>query len=210
VKDLELTAEQAVETKGFKLSSYIEPRAVPIALVAMIVYLCYASVISFLALYSEKIQLVGAAGFFFLVYASVIFITRPFLGRRFDAKGENSIMYPAIPIFALGLAIFSQARHGYILLLAAVIMGLGFGAIQSAGQAIAIRITPPHRMGLATSTFYMFADIGAGIGPLLCGLLVPFTGYRGMYVTVAVVAAGCLVLYYAVHGRQATGGVSAP
>jgi MFS family permease len=187
----------------------VEPNVIPVALVVMVVYLCYASVISFLGLYSEEILLIGAASFFFIVYAAVMFITRPFVGRWFDAKGENSVMYPAIPIFALGLAVFSQAHHGYILLLAAVIMGLGFGAIQSASQATAVRITLPHRMGLATSTFYMFADIGAGIGPLLCGLLVPFTGYRGMYVVVAIVAAGGLALYYALHGRHAGGGVAA-
>ena len=76
------------------------------------VYLCYASVISFLALYTEEIRLVGAATFFFIVCAAVMFVTRPFVGRRFDAKGENSVMYPAIPCFALGLALLSQARHG--------------------------------------------------------------------------------------------------
>ena len=77
VKDLELTAEQVAETKGFKLSNYIEPKAVPIGLALMLLFLCYSSVSSFLALYSEKIQLTTAAGVFFIVYAVVIFITRP-------------------------------------------------------------------------------------------------------------------------------------
>ena len=64
-------------------------------------------------------------------------------------------------------------------------------------------MAPAHRSGLATSTFYTFADVGAGIGPLLCGLLVPVAGYSGMYITVAAVAAGCLVLYYSLYGRHA-------
>jgi MFS family permease len=192
VKDLALTVEQATEIKGFKLKSYIEPKAVPIALVALLIYLCYASVISFLALYSEQIKLVGAAGFFFVVYAAVMFLSRPLVGRWFDARGENSVLYLAIPIFAAGLAVLSQARQGVMLLAAAAIMGLGFGAIQSTGQATAI-----------TSTFYTFADIGAGVGPLLCGLLVPVAGYRGMYVAVALVAVGCLLMYYGLYGRRA-------
>jgi MFS family permease len=189
VKDVELTAEQVEETKGFRLGSYIEPKVVPVALVVMVVYLCYGSVISFLALYSEEIGLMGAAGFFFIVYATVTFLTRPFVGRRFDAKGENSVIY--------------------MLLIAAAIMGLGYGAIQSSGQAIAVKVTPPHRSGLANSTFYTFADIGSGVGPLLCGLLVPLTGYRGMYLAMAIVAVGGLVLYYALYGRHAGGGVTA-
>ena len=203
VKDLELTDGQLRETKGFKLSSYIEPRAVPIAVVGMVIYLCFTSIISFLALYSQEIGLVGAASVFFLVYATVVFVARPFVGRRFDAKGENAVMYPAILFLAIGLAVFSQARNSYMLLLAAIILGVGFGAVQSSGQTIAVKITPPHRMGLATSTFFMFADIGVGIGPVLCGLVIPFLGYRGMYLAVAIVTAGCLFLYYALYGRRA-------
>jgi MFS family permease len=209
VKDLELTEGQLREAKGFKLRSYIEPDAVPIALVAMVLYLCFTSIISFLALYSEEIRLVGTASVFFVVYATVVFIARPFVGRRFDAKGENSVMYPAILVFAIGLAVFSQARRGYVLLLAAVIIAVGFGAIQSSGQTIAVKISPPHRMGLATSTFFLFADIGVGLGPILCGLVIPFLGYRGTYVLVAIAAAGCLFLYYALYGRRASVGAAA-
>ena len=205
VNELELTEEQVEEARGFKLSNYIEPKVVPIALVAMVAYLCYASVISFLALYSQEIQLAGAASFFFIVYAAAIFVTRPFTGRRFDVKGENSVMYAAILIFAIGLAVFSQAHHGYVLMLAAAVMGFGFGAVQSSSRAIAVKITAPHRMGLATSTFFMFLDMGMGIGPLLWGIVIPFTGYRGMYVAAAIVAAGCLILYYALYGRHVGG-----
>ena len=190
VKDLKLTDEQLTETRGFKLSNYVELGALPIALVALVLYFCYANIISFLALYSQEVRLTGAANFFFLLCAAAMLVTRPFVGRLFDAKGENAVIYPALPLFALGIAVFSQARAGYVLLLAAFVIGLGFGAVQTSGQTIAVKITPPHRAGLATSTFYMFADIGAGMGPLLCGLVIPFAGYRGMYLAVAAVAAG--------------------
>jgi MFS family permease len=210
VKDPELTAEQVRETRGFKLRSFIEPAAVPIALVAMVLYLCFTSILSFLALYSEKIRLVDEASVFFLVYATVVFVARPFVGRRFDSQGENSVMYPAIIVFAAGLALFSQARQGWMLLLAAIVIGAGFGAIQASGQTIAVKITPLHRVGLATSTFFLFADIGVGLSPFLCGLAIPHLGYRGTYLAIAIVTAACLVPYYALHGRRAGGHTAAP
>jgi MFS family permease len=58
-------------------------------------------------------------------------------------------------------------------------------------------------MGLATSTYFMLADVGMGIGPLVFGLIIPYTGYRGMYICVAVVMAGCMLLYYLLHGEKA-------
>ena len=203
VKDLELTAEQAAETKGFKLTNYIEPKAVPISLALMVTFVAYSSVSSFLALYSEAIGLTTAAGAFFIVYAVAIFITRPPIGRRFDQKGENSVMYAAVLVFAVSLAILAVADHAAVLLVAAAVMGLGLGAIQACGRALTAKVTPLHRMGQANSTFYIFGDTGLGLGPLLCGFLIPLTGYRGMYGVMAVVAALSLVPYHTLHGRRA-------
>jgi len=198
-----LTAEQLSETKGFRLSSFIERRAVPVGLTLMLGFLCYSSVSTFLALYTEDIGLTTAAGIFFVVYAVVIFFTRPLVGRRFDAQGENSVMYAAIVIFALGLVILAVATRGSVLLLAAAFLGLGFGSLQACGRAVTVKVTPPHRMGQATSTFYAFCDIGLGLGPLLCGLLIPLTGYRGMYGIMAAITAASVVLYHLWHGRRA-------
>lgn len=202
VRNPELTDEQRDEARGLKPGNLVELKVLPIALTVLVVYLCYVSVVSFLALYSEEIELTGAASVFFLVLAVVVIGTRPFVGRRFDAKGENAVVGPAIPVLALGLAVLSQARHASVLLLAAAIIGLGFGAFQSSGPAIVAKITPMHRMGLGISTYYMFADIGAGIGPLLCGLIISFVGYRGMYGAMAIVALGGLVLYHVLYGRS--------
>ncbi|MBN1322040.1 MAG: MFS transporter [Thermoleophilia bacterium] len=203
IKDLELTAEQVAETRGFKLSNYVEPKAVPISLALMVLFLCYSSVSSFLALYSEVIELTTAAGLFFLVYAAVIFVTRPYVGRRFDERGENSVVYAAILVFAVGLALLAAANHSSVLLLAAAVMGLGFGAIQACGRALIAKVTPLHRMGQATSTFYIFGDTGLGLGPLICGFLISLAGYRGMYGVMAGVAVVALVVYHLLHGRRA-------
>ena len=203
VGDVELTEEQVAETKGFKLTNYVEIKAVPISVTMMIVFLCYSSVSSFLALYSEYIRLTTAADLFFLVFAVMIFVTRPYVGRSFDEKGENSVIYAATLVFAIGLGILAVAYHGAILLLSAVVMGLGFGAAQACGRALSAKVAPLHRMGQAASTFYVFGDTGIGLGPLICGLLIPLTGYRGMYGVMAAVAAASLVVYHLMHGRHA-------
>lgn len=199
---MELTEEQLEEMKGFKFNNFFEANVIPIATVSMLIFICYSSIVSFLSVYSQEIHLVDAASFFFIVYAAVILISRPVIGRLFDLKGENSIMYSAILIFIIGIILFSQAHHGFVLLLAGALLGLSIGAIQSSTQAISVKITPHYRMGLAHSTYFMLADIGMGIGPLLAGLVIPFTDYREMYMGMAIVGAGCLLLYYFVHGRK--------
>lgn len=104
------------------------------------------------------------------------------------------------------MILFSQAHQSYTLLLVGALIGLGFGAIQSSTQAISVKITPQHRMGLANSTYFAFSDIGMGIGPLMIGLVISFTDYRGMYMVMAIVGAICLLWYYLLHGKKAMHG----
>ena len=80
-------------------------------------------------------------------------------------------------------------------------IGIGFGTFQSSAQAIAIKNAPKHRMGLATSTYYILYDTGIGMGPFLMGFLIPLTGFRGLYITMAVLVIGSVGLYYLLHGK---------
>lgn len=201
---IKLTNEQVKEFKQFKLNSFFESKVIPISAICMLVFFCYSTVITFLAVYSEKINLTNAAGFFFIVYAFVIMVTRPITGRLFDLKGENLIIYPAIALFTAGIILFSQANSGYILLLAAAFIGMGIGTIQPSTQAIAVKSVPRHRIGLANSTYFALTDIGMGMGPVIAGLLIPLTGYRKMYAVVSVTGALCILLYHLFHGKNVT------
>lgn len=203
IPEITLTPEQLNETKGFTLNSFFEVKALPISTVILVLYFAYSSVLSFVSAYVVEINLVEAASFFFVVIAIANFISRPVTGRIFDIKGENYVLYPSFVMFALGMVVLSLANNGFILLLAAFLIGLGAGTVQSSGQAVAIKITPRHRLGLATSTYFTFMDIGVGIGPFLLGTIIPVTGYRGLYLWMALVSLISLLIYHALHGKHA-------
>ena len=202
VPEMQLNLEQTEEMKGFKWSNFFESNAIPIAFICAIMYFCYSSILAFLTIYTKEIDLVEAASFFFIVYSVVILVSRPFTGRLFDVRGENITMYPAFISVMLGMILLSQTYHSATLLLAGAFLGFGMGIVQSCGQAIAVKLTPHHRLGLAISTFFIFADIAIGIGPFLLGYLIPFMGYRGVYVAMSIIALLCIFLYYVWHGRK--------
>ncbi|MDN3017190.1 MFS transporter [Paenibacillus sp. BSR1-1] len=189
-------------SKGFKLSNFIEPKALPIALVTLIVSLGYSSVLSFINFYVMEINLVNVASFFFIVYAVAILVSRPFTGRLMDMKGANYVMYPTFILFAAGLFLLSTTNSGISLLVAGVLIGLGFGNMQSCTQAIAVKVTPLERMGLATSTFFIALDAGLGFGPYVIGFIIPLTGYRKLYLIMAIIVLASTVLYYFMHGKR--------
>ena len=198
----DITKDQLNELKGFKLKDFFEIKAVPISIIIAIMGFAYSGILSFMTAYAKEIDLMEAASFFFLVYAIFILISRPFTGRLLDQKGDNIVMYPALLLFVIGLVTLSQAHQGFTFLLAGALIGLGFGTMSSCCQAIAIKESPRHRVGLATSTFYVFMDSGVGIGPFLLGFMIPIVGFRGLYVTLAVVVFASIFLYFVLHGKK--------
>lgn len=202
IPEIRATVERIEETKGFKLSNFFEPTAIPICIVCALLYFAYSSVISFLIPYAQEIHLADTAGFFFLAFSFAILLSRPLTGRLFDSKGENFVMYPAFSLFGIGLIILGQTDHNSTLLAASILLGLGFGIIQACGMATALKITPSQRIAFASSTFYLFVDASIGIGPFILGLFIPHIGYRGMYLSMAVVSFACILVYYLLHGRK--------
>lgn len=203
VTKLEVIQQPKAIKRGFHLNDYFEKSTLPIAMLVMIFGFVYSSILSFLSSYAEEIQLVDAASFFFVMYAAFLLISRPFTGKAFDLKGENKVIYPSLILFSLGLLILSQAQHGISLLIAGAVIGVGFGTFQSSAQTIAVNLAPNNRIGLATSTYFVFYDLGIGVGPFILGFVLPFTGFRGMYVVMTVIALLGVLIYYFVHGKKA-------
>ena len=53
-----------------------------------------------------------------------------------------------------------------------------------------------NKMGLATSTYYIFLDIGGGAGPYIFGFAGESLGYRAMYQICAFIVFIVLILYF--------------
>ncbi|NLY64589.1 MAG: MFS transporter [Alcaligenaceae bacterium] len=186
----------------FSIVNLVELKALPVSSVMLLLGLCFASVLTFLNSYSIELDLVTAAGFFFIVYSTIILFSRPIAGKILDKKGSNVIVYPCCITLAIGMAAMATTQSGFMLLVAAALIGLGYGSLQSALQAVAIKVVKPHRMGLATATFYICLDAGLGFGPYILGAIITETGYRNLYWLMAGLALLCMVLFYFVHGRH--------
>ncbi len=202
VPKLEVAGDHAKKQKGFSAHNFFEAKAIPISTIGFFIALGYSSILTFLTSYAKEIHLVDVGSFFFIVYAAFILISRPFTGRWFDEKGENTVMYPSFILFAAALVLLSQAHHGFALLAAGALTGLGYGTFSSSAQALSIKVSPKHRIGLATSTFYIFLDGGIGFGPFFLGFLIPLIGFRNMYLMMGGTAFACLFLYYFLHSRK--------
>lgn len=195
--------DKACAAKSFHISTFLELKALPISIIALIIGFAYSVILSFISLYAKELHLEQAASFYFLVYAVTVLVSRPFSGRLLDAKGGNFVIYPCLFIFAVAMLLLSRTNHGITFLLAGALVGVGYGNFLSCAQAISIKLVPPSRFGLATATFFIFLDLGLGVGPYILGAVVPFAGYRGLYLMMSGIIFATVILYYLLLGKKA-------
>lgn len=171
-------------TKKYIMDSLIEAKAIPAAIIAIMISMTYNSIISFVSLYAEYRGIVNI-GIFFTVYAGVLLISRPLSGRISDQKGASYVLIPGLISMLLSTLILYFAAQLNLFLLAAVFFGIGFGCSLPTTQAMAAKNVPANRRGSAMSTFYIGADFGLAAGGALAGFLAKAVGYENMYLSLS-------------------------
>lgn len=164
-----------------KLADLIDKNALPVSLISALVGISYGSLFSFVPVFAESISLEHISSYFFLVYAFVMIVSRPYLGRLFDQKGPKIVLIPSLAIFAIGLMILSTTKTAVVFLLAAALIGLGYGTILPGFQTVAVQRAGIERSSQAFSTFFTFYDIGIGIGAFIWGVISAYYSFQIMY-----------------------------
>lgn len=183
-------------------SDILEPRALSIAALAMMLGASFASVMTFLNGYARSEGMLDAASIYFLVYSGCMLLTRLFTGRIQDRYGDNMVLYPAIVLFIGSMSLLAWAPGPWALITAGALAGGGFGSIIPALQALITFKVPSPRISIGISTFFILMDTGFGFAPLVLGPLVESWGYHVMYTGCVGVVVLALGLYWWVHGRH--------
>ncbi|KKO77290.1 MFS transporter permease [Corynebacterium minutissimum] len=186
----------------FSLGNIVHPAVAPFGVFILLVGVAYTGIITFLNGYSAHAGLEKGASYFFLAYAVVSLILRFVLGRLQDRRGDNIIIYSSLVFFIAGLAVLASASADWQIIVAGALVGIGYGSILPAGQAIAVRLVPMYEMGAGISTFFLLLDLGIGFGPILLGQVISATGYSAMYWMLAALMLVASVVYFIVHGRK--------
>lgn len=187
--------DSEAEKSKLGLSDFVEKKSLTVALMVMMISFSYASIMSFIAPFASSIHLMQYAGLFFVVFAISMMSLRPITGKIYDRKGPQYIIYPAVLTFSLGLLVLSQIHTLTGFMLAAVLIGLGFGSAQPCLQTLAIQRAPKHRIGYATSTFYTCYDIGIAIGSLVVGMMITKQSFSFAFIICAALTALSLLYF---------------
>jgi MFS family permease len=196
-----LTSLKIAQTWHWK--RFFEPKAFPISLAGLVLAFSYGAISTFISVYARALGMAEMASYFFVVFAAVILLSRPFTGKVFDRYGAHVLVYPGIFLFVIGMIWLSQAQTAFIFLFTGGVIGLGFGALVPSFQAIAIQSASIQRRGLATGTYFVLFDTGYGLGSYLLGIVAAKTDYHTMYFIGGLFVASTAFIYYFLHHKKA-------
>lgn len=150
------------------------------AILNVLLSVTYSGILSFIAVYGEELHL-SQVGLFFLFNALTILMVRPIAGKIFDRKGPVVILVPAAIFVVASMLILSYTTSMGVLIVSALLYGLGFGSIQPTLQAWMLRSASKEDYGAINGMFYNSTDLGVSLGAIILGVIVTFTSYELMY-----------------------------
>lgn len=188
-----------------KLGTLVDRDGLRIGSVMLLAGTAYAAALVFLAGYAAEHGAASAASLFFVAFAVVSLFARLFVGRLQDTFGDNAVIFPVFIADIAGNVLLALWPTMTGIVLAGVLIGLGFGSLMPCMQAITVKSVPMSRVPVATASFFLLLDAGSGIGPVVLGFLYPFTGGNGMFLVCAGLVVVAIGVYVWVHGRRRGG-----
>src|SRR5260370_12844472 len=169
----------------------------PLFLMALTIFIDFAGfgvILPLLPFWAERLRAgpVGV-GLVLTIYALAQFLFTPLLGTLSDRYGRRPIIFAALLIEALSLALSAMDGSLPFILVARFIGGLGASNIGSA-QAVVADVTPAE--GRARGMGLIGAAIGLGfvVGPALGGALAPLGTTVPFWVAMLVALANALLV----------------
>ena len=167
------------------LDAFFERQALLPAMAMLLVNVGFASITTFVALHAAAQGVPEIAGCF-IAYAITTVISRPFIGRTIDRKGYRGPSIFATLCAAASLLVIAASTSLPMFCAGGALGGLGIGSAMGTFQAMAVATVPPQRRGVATSTFFVFFDLGIAIGSFIAGIIANAVGYAAMYQIIAI------------------------
>ncbi len=181
--------------KKLVLGDLISVKVIPLSVFGGLFSMLNGVISAYLVLMGEARGLMNVS-LYFTVNAICLVFSRSIAGKVADKKGLAWVAYPALALAAAAAFLLGQAHTMAAVLIAAVFKAFGQGSAQPSIQAACIRMLPPEKRGVATSTYYVGADLGQGFGPMAAGAIVAAMGYEAMFTACALLFVLAIPCYW--------------
>ncbi|HXG54593.1 MAG TPA: MFS transporter [Vicinamibacterales bacterium] len=163
----------------------------------------YGGITSFAAMYADA-NGVTPQGLYLTVFAIVILLTRPVLGRLGDRIGYKQVFIPCLTFIAVGMACLAMGGSRSWVVASAIIFGIGFGTAYPTYVGYVMQGVSAERRGAAFGALLAAFDTGIGTGSTSMGWLIQRYGFGTAFGVAAALAALALPYFLVVDRAYRT------
>lgn len=143
------------------------------SMLTLVISLGYGAIVTFIVIFGEE-RGIDQIFLFYLFNAIMASLSRPIAGKWFDQRGPIGLVILTIFITFIGMWVLSFAHSNFMIAVAGVLFGVGFGSLIPTLQSWTLSKTPANRRGVATGMFFSSIDLGIGLSGLVFGVLAQF------------------------------------
>jgi MFS family permease len=186
---------------------FFERKIIVPAMSAFFYNFVVGSIAAFFPLYAIQCG-VANPGYFFSASAIMVIAGRALGGKIQDIWSRERTILTFTLTSMVAMVILSFSRTLPMFIFVGLMWGTGVAFIFPVSMAYALDFADSSG-GAAVGTFRAFMDLGSAVGPMVMGAIVPLTGYRIMFLCLALVCLGNLgyfQFYVRKRGRAAPTG----
>ncbi len=190
----------ATESKPFTIQTILSREALPPSVIASVLNIIWCTLTAFLPLHALR-HGISNPGIFFVFLAVTLMLGRSLGGRVLDVYDRKKVIIPCLAAVVIALIILVFSTTLPMLILVAVILGTGWAFLYPSLMIYAIEGARSGQ-GPAMGTFTAVADLGAGLGPMIMGVILQWTSYPFMFGCLAFSGVITFLYYYYSIGRK--------
>ena len=189
-----------LETQSLKVQTILSREALPPSIIAFMLNIIWCTLTAFLPLHALR-HGISNPGIFFVFLAVTLMLGRSLGGRILDVYDRKKVIIPCLAAIVIALIILVFFTTLPTLILVAVILGAGWAFLYPSLMIYAIE-GARFGQGPAMGTFTALADLGAGLGPMMMGVILQWTSYPFMFTCLALTGVTIFLYYYYAIGRK--------
>ena len=116
-----------------------------------------------------------------VAYLAALTAAVVFAGRLGDSRGLKPMLVTGLALFSLSSLLCALAPSLVLLVAARALQGIGAAFLMTLAMALMRQTASPAGMGRAMGLLGTVSAIGTALGPTLGGVLIPLTGWRGVF-----------------------------
>ena len=116
-----------------------------------------------------------------VVYLAALTVAVIIAGRLGDSRGLKPMLVAGLMLFTIASALCAMAPTLWLLVAARALQGIGAAFLMTLAMALMRQTAGEAHVGRAMGLLGTVSALGTALGPTLGGVLIPFTGWQGIF-----------------------------